>query len=81
MTTWHEIYITDKTGKRGFVTHCTDWGLNSEKKNLQRHIDHAKDHPDMYKSWDIPSMRLVSPNDNEFDFTDDDEALLETLGI
>lgn len=81
MTQWHEIYITDKTGQKGFVTNCTDWGLNSEKKNLQMHIENAKKHPELYKSWDIASMELIAPKTNEFDFSDDDIELLEALGV
>lgn len=81
MTQWHVIYITDRTGRKGFVTNCTDWGLYSEKKNLQGHIDAAQKHPDLYKSWDVPTMRLVAPQDNGIEFTHDDLELLEVLGV
>lgn len=78
---WYELHITDKTGRIGFKTNCTDWGLNSERKNLQAHIDNAKKFPEYYRGWDIDSMVLVSPKVNEFDFSYDDIKLLEALGV
>ena len=81
MTHWHEIYITDKTGRIGWKTHCTDWGLYSEKKNLQAHIAIAQKYPELYTAWDTPSMRLIAPEDNGIEFDWDDLDLLEALGV
>ncbi len=81
MTQWHDLYITDKSNKKHFRTTCTDWGLNSELKNLRMHIENAKNHPEHYSFLDAESARIVSPVENEFDFCDDDIELLESLGV
>lgn len=81
MTTWYKIYITDKTGEKFFETSCAEWGLYSEKKNLNQHLDNAKKYPKHYKFLDIETAHLVAPNLHEFEFTADDEALLESLGV
>ncbi len=59
MNDWHNVYITDKTGKKGFNTVASPMSTMSEIRNLKRHIEQVKRHPEHYKSFDVDSMVLM----------------------
>ena len=57
MTTY--LYITDKTGMRFFRTTCATEYKDSERRNLERHLNNAKKQPEAYKFLDIVTARIV----------------------
>jgi uncharacterized protein YqgV (UPF0045/DUF77 family) len=42
MDNWHNIYITDCTGKKFFNTNASPMSTMSEIRNLKRHLDAIK---------------------------------------
>lgn len=42
MNNWHNIYITDKTGKKFFNTSASPMSTMSEIRNLTRHLEAIK---------------------------------------
>ncbi len=42
MDNWHNIYITDKTGKKLFNTNASPMSTMSEIRNLTRHLEAVK---------------------------------------
>lgn len=59
MTTWHNVYITDNTGKKFFNTQASPMSTMSEIKNLTRHIDAIKANAKGYEFIDKESARLM----------------------
>ena len=42
MNDWHNVYITDKTGKKFFNTNASPMSTMSEIRNLTRHLEAVK---------------------------------------
>ena len=53
------LYITDKTGMRFFRTTCATEYKDSERRNLERHLNNAKIHPEAYNFVDIKTAKIV----------------------
>ncbi len=49
---WHKLCITDKSEQEYFKCTASPMSTMSEIRNLQRHIEQAKQRPDMYKMLD-----------------------------
>lgn len=81
MDNWHEIYITDKSGKRFWNTHASSWGRQSEINNLKNHLKQAKEHPEMYRFLDIETARIVVDGERLQTLDDIDLSLLDDLGL
>jgi len=58
-TEWHNAYITDKTGAKLFCANATGFGIQSELKNLQRHINNAKSNPEHYRFLDLETAHII----------------------
>jgi hypothetical protein len=56
---WHNLYITDKTGKKYWSTTCEPYALTSEINNLTRHLDNIAKGSDAYSFVDASSAVLV----------------------
>lgn len=59
MSQWHNICITDKTGKKFFPCEASPMATMSEIRNLQLHISTAKIRPDQYKFLDVASAMIL----------------------
>ena len=59
MTTWHNVYITDKTGQKFFNTNASPMSTMSEIKNLTRHIDAIKSGSKGYDFIDKETAQLM----------------------
>lgn len=78
---WGNVYITDKTGKKMFDTMASPMSINSEVKNLIRHIENAHKYPTQYKFMDIATAQVMvdgEPYGAQSDMSDDE--LLAALG-
>ena len=81
MSEWFKIHITDKTGKEFFKTVASEWGVYSEVKNLQKHVENSKKYPEHYKFLDAETAKVMV-NDEEYispELADDDIELLNQL--
>ena len=80
--TWHEVFITDKTGKRSFCCLVSPMSTMSEIRNLKRHIEQAKANPSHYKFLDIDTAVIMLDNTvyGADDVTDIDD-ILKKLGL
>jgi len=75
MSNWHNVYITDKTGKKFFNVVASPMSTESEIKNLTRHVDAIKSGSKGYEFIDKESAQLmlddspygVEMNNNELD--------------
>ena len=52
------VYITDKTGCEMFKEYIHKDYADSAKRNLQRHLDSAKDNPKHYHFLDVETARI-----------------------
>lgn len=59
MNTWHNVYITDKTGKKFFNVNASPMSTMSEIKNLTHHINAIKSGSDQYQFIDKESVQLM----------------------
>lgn len=57
--TWHNIYITDKTGMEHFKTLASPMSTMSELRNLQRHLEQAKQRPMAYTFLDVATAVIM----------------------
>lgn len=57
--TWHNIHITDRTGKEHFKTLASPMSTMSEIRNLQRHIEQARQNPQAYKFLDVATAVIM----------------------
>jgi len=79
---WGNVYITDKTGKKMFDTMASPMSINSEIKNLTRHIENAHKYPSQYKFMDIATAQVMvdgEPCGAQNNMSDDE--LLAALGV
>ena len=84
MNDWHNIYITDKTGKKFFNTTASPMSTMSEIKNITRHLEGIKSGNKLYTKVGVDSSTAVlmlddSPYQTMDDILDDD-LLAELLG-
>lgn len=84
MNEWHNIYITDKTGKKFFNTNASPLSTMSEIRNIKRHLDAIKAGNKFYANVKIDAQTAVlmldgSPYQSIDDILDDD-LLNELLG-
>lgn len=83
MSNWHNIHITDKTGKEHFKTLASPMSTMSEIRNLQRHLEQAKKYPKAYTFLDVATAVIMLdglPYGVPVSGIDDD-ALLKELGL
>lgn len=59
MNEWHNICITDKSGKEMFKCTASPMSTMSEIKNLKRHIEQAKASPQHYKFLDVATAVIM----------------------
>lgn len=59
MTTWHNVYITDCTGKKFFNTIVATHGLDEHLRDLTRHMKAIKSGIEGYESIDKSSVVLI----------------------
>lgn len=81
MNDWHNVYITDCTGKKFFNTQASPMSTMSEICNLARHMEAIKAGIKGYEFIDKQSAKLMldgEPYQSVDDILDDD-ALLEEL--
>jgi len=81
---WTELKITDKTGKVGWKTTASPMSLNSEVKNLMRHVKAIRAKNPAYSNagFDAESVCLkIDGNTYEENLSDSDLALLDELGL
>jgi len=81
MAVWHNAYITDKNKAKRFNTTATGFGIQSELKNLQRHIDNAKKFPQHYTFLDAETAYIMLDGEKYGQTLDDilDDDLLNEL--
>lgn len=77
MNDWHNIYITDKTGKKFFNTNASPMSTMSEVRNLKRHLEAIKSNNPAYTKVgvDQASAALMldgSPYQSMEEILDDD---------
>lgn len=75
MNEWHNVYITDKTGKNFFNVNASPMSTMSEIRNLSRHIEAIKAGTKGYEFIDKESAVLMldgSPWQSMDDILDDD---------
>ena len=78
---WHNLHITDKTGKTFFNTDASPMSTMSEIRNLQRHVEAIKASAKGYEFADSASVVLMLdglPYQTMEEILDDD--LLAELG-
>jgi len=59
MSEWHNVYLTDKSGKKFFNSSCSPMSTISEIKNLTRHLDSIKAGCKGYDFIDKESAELM----------------------
>lgn len=84
MNNWHNIYITDKTGKKFFNTEASPLSTMSEIRNLSRHLEAIRANNPHYTKVGIDAASAVLMLDGTQyqtmnDILDDD-LLNELLG-
>ena len=80
--TWHNLHITDKTGKKFFNTDASPMSTMSEIRNLQRHLEAIKANAKGYEFVDSASATLMldgEPYGTMMDDILDDDLLAELL--
>ena len=81
---WTELQITDKTGKVGWKTEASPMSVNSEVKNLMRHVEAIRAKSPAYANagFDAESVCLqIDGSTYEENLSDSDIALLDELGL
>lgn len=59
MTTWHNIYITDRTGAKFFNTNASAMGTDGEIRTLERHLEGIKSGGALYRNIDVDAGTAV----------------------
>jgi hypothetical protein len=81
---WTELQITDKTGKVGWKTEASPMSVNSEVKNLMRHVEAIRAKNPAYSNagFDAGSICIqIDGSTYEENLSDSDLALLDALGL
>ena len=82
MTDWHNVYITDKTGKKFFNTQASPMSTMSEIRNLTRHLEAIKAGSKLYAKVGVDQDSAVLMLDGtQYKTVDDilDDDLLSEL--
>lgn len=80
--TWHNIYITDQSGRKMWNTTASPMSTQSEIKNLKRHLEAAAKHPGQYKSLDLATAVIMLDGEIYAEvLTMSDEQMLAELGV
>jgi hypothetical protein len=78
---WHNIYITDKSGRKMWNTTASPMSAMSEIKNLQGHLKAAAKHPEHYKNLDLETAVIMLDGTVYGEaLTMSDDELLAALG-
>lgn len=82
MNEWHNIYITDVSGKKFFNTQASPMSTMSEIRNLSRHIDAIKAGAKGYEFIDKTTAKLMLDGEpwQSMDDILDDDLLAELMG-
>jgi hypothetical protein len=81
---WTKLQITDKTGRVGWKIAASPMSVNSEVKNLMRHVKAIRASNPAYASagFDAESVCLqIDGSTYEENLSDSDLALLDELGL
>lgn len=65
MDNWHNVYITDKTGKKFFNTSASPMSTMSEIRNLTRHLEAIKLGDEAYAKVGIDQATVKLMLDDE----------------
>lgn len=77
---WSELYITDRTDKKFFVTKASPLSVMSEINNLKQHLKQAIKYPHLYKFLDLTTaVIMVDGHKYNERLTDLDDILLDEL--
>ncbi len=80
--TWHNLYITDKSGRKMWNTTASPMSTQSEIRNLKRHLEAAATHPAKYTSLDLATAVIMLDGQVYGEaLTMSDEELLAQLGV
>ena len=82
MDNWHNIYITDCTGKKFFNTQASPMATMSEIRNLKRHLEAIKSGAKLYAKVGIDKdTAVLMLDDTVYQSMDDilDDDLLNDL--
>lgn len=76
---WHNVYLTDKSGKKMWDTTASPMSTDSEIRNLKRHLEMAAKHPARYSFLDLATARIMVDGEPLIEMSDDE--LLAELGV
>lgn len=57
---WYVIFITDKTGNKFFLEHCSESSKFGVIRSLQNHLKNAEKHPKLYTFLDLETAEIVT---------------------
>ncbi len=78
---WHNIYITDKSGRKMWNTTASPMSTMSEVKNMQRHLTAAAKNPEHYRNLDLATAVIMLDGTVYGEaLTMTDDELLSALG-
>jgi hypothetical protein len=77
--TWHNVHITDKSGRKMWNTMASPMSTPSEIRNLKRHLEAAAKHPEMYPSLDLATAAIAVDGEPLVEMSDNE--LLAELGV
>lgn len=75
---WHNVYVTDKTGVKMWNTTASPMSTPSEVRNLSRHIEQARKHPERYKFLDVATAVVMVDGQAPVEMSND-ELLTELM--
>lgn len=84
MNEWHNICITDKSGKEMFKCTASPMSTMSEIRNLKRRIEQAKANPKHYAFMDVATAVIMLDGTVYSEHSTDNfdaDALLAELGL
>jgi hypothetical protein len=82
MNNWHDVCITDKSGKQHFKVSASPMSTYSEIKNLKQHLEAAKKNPAHYKFLDVATaVIMLDGTEYESGATVDYDEFLAELGL
>lgn len=81
MDNWHNLHITDKSGKKYFKTTASPLSTQSEINNLKNHLKQAKERPELYRFLDTETAYIVVDGERLQTLDDIDLSLLDDLGL
>ena len=56
---WHNVYITDKSGRKMWDTTASPMSTASEIRNLKRHLEAAIKNPEAYRFLDLDTAVIM----------------------